>query len=82
MNKEELTMLENYKQLQRAYMALVEDKSFRCPRCFEKLVWDSDFDLQDFYDEEGIISFYHCNECKIDVEVTERYDIWFTIKSS
>lgn len=67
--------LENYKQLQRAYVALVEDRSFRCPRCFEKLIWDNDFDMKDIYDEDGLVSYYHCTDCKIDVEITERYDV-------
>ena len=66
--------LENYKQLQREYLKLVEDTSFRCPRCSDKLVWDNDFDMEDLYATEGLVSFYHCENCNINVEVTESYE--------
>lgn len=67
--KNEAIMLENYKELQRQYTRLLEDKSFRCPKCFEKLVWNDDMDMEDGY--VGKISYYHCLDCGIQVEVTE-----------
>lgn len=75
--KDQAIMLENYKELQRQYTRLLEDKSFRCPKCFEKLVFQSDYDMNEVYadDQEGVISVYTCNDCRIEVEVSEYYDM-------
>ena len=65
--------LQNYKQLQRSYLLLAEEQSNRCPKCFERLIWQGDYDMEDIYDDgvKGIISLYRCSDCNIDVEVTE-----------
>lgn len=36
-----------------------------CPFCGEPtIIWDNDYDLQDVgYEEEGILSEYHCMNC-------------------
>ena len=37
-----------------------------CWWCRGQLVWDSDFDAEDYYCEEGregIVTFLHCSEC-------------------
>lgn len=67
--KDQAIMLENYKELQRQYTRLLEDKSFRCPKCFDKLVWNDEMDMDDGY--VGKISFYYCPNCGLEVETTE-----------
>ena len=35
-----------------------------CAHCGSKLVWQNDFDFEDFHLEgEGIVSFYDCSGC-------------------
>ena len=46
---------------------------YQCFHCGNKsVVWDSDFDFEDFcYEGEGIVHVCHCSNCGADIE----YDI-------
>lgn len=48
----------------------------KCHKCGKEMIWQNDFDLQDFdYEErEGIISFYDCPDCNISYEITEVFE--------
>lgn len=47
----------------------------KCPVCEEELCWDSDADFDDLgIDGRGIISFYHCCNCKAEIEIYKRED--------
>ena len=37
-----------------------------CPVCMKELHWDSDSDTPN---EEYIVSFYHCANCGVDVDI-------------
>jgi endogenous inhibitor of DNA gyrase (YacG/DUF329 family) len=36
-----------------------------CPACNKKMVWQSDFDSEDYgYEDSGIVTIYECPECE------------------
>ena len=39
-----------------------------CPKCKDKMVWVSDFDLEDDEIQDGIQSFYTCRNKNCDVQ--------------
>ena len=42
----------------------------KCPVCGEFLCWGDDEEAEDIgCSAEGIISFYHCEKCGVDVEI-------------
>tara|TARA_R100001443_G_scaffold25193_1_gene37883 strand:+ start:1832 stop:1999 length:168 start_codon:yes stop_codon:yes gene_type:complete len=46
---------------------------FPCHKCDKKLVWQSDYDYQDFGIEDrlGIVGMYECEPCGVWVEIYE-----------
>ena len=43
-----------------------------CSLCKEELLWNNDFDYEDYgIDEDGIVSFYDCKNKKCNVESIE-----------
>lgn len=47
----------------------------KCFKCNETVIWQSDFDTEDYgIDEEGIISTYLCSACNSYYEVTTIFD--------
>lgn len=57
----------DYKKEYKEKLALME---FKCPSCGEPLSWDSDASAEDVgYSTEGIVSYYHCRNCNVEVEV-------------
>ena len=44
-----------------------------CPRCNEKMVWQSDYSCHEVSDcpcDNGIVSYYSCDGCNVKVELT------------
>tara|TARA_R110000822_G_scaffold53335_1_gene137613 strand:+ start:3057 stop:3224 length:168 start_codon:yes stop_codon:yes gene_type:complete len=47
-----------------------------CPRCNTNLIWDSDFDAEDYgIEQDGIVSIYTCPDDKCNIIVTI-YDLF------
>ena len=47
----------------------------KCHKCGLDMIWDNDYDLADFDCEaEGLLSFYHCDNCNITYEITEYWN--------
>lgn len=47
----------------------------KCFICGEEVIWESDFDSDDYgYEEQGIIHNYHCPKCGADYEVFEKFN--------
>ena len=45
----------------------------KCWYCGGKLVWDSDFNYDEVYDEgEGIVTYLHCSKCGAEIEYSRR----------
>lgn len=43
----------------------------KCFRCGGQVIWQSDFDTEDYgIEEEGIVSVYLCSKCNSDYTVT------------
>lgn len=44
---------------------------FLCPHCRARMLkWESDEEASDIgYYEEGIVSYYHCDNCGVHVEI-------------
>lgn len=44
----------------------------KCYICGHEVIWDSDFDTEDYgYERQGIVHEYHCPECGADITVVE-----------
>lgn len=41
-----------------------------CPICKKELHWDGDAEIEEVgRTEEGIVGFYHCENCNVDIEI-------------
>ena len=46
-----------------------------CPYCGHTMVWQSDFNYDEIFDEgDGVVSYYHCGNCGCDAEFSLRTD--------
>lgn len=56
-------------------MGLKGEFMYKCFICNGELIWMSDFDYEDIFGEgEGIVSYYHCNNCNADIEFAQRFE--------
>lgn len=47
----------------------------KCIYCNHELIWQSDFDTEDFgIDREGIVAIYICPECESEHQITRWID--------
>jgi hypothetical protein len=46
-----------------------------CWYCGGQLIWDSDFDMDEIYGEEGIVTYLHCSDCGANVEYTLKNEV-------
>lgn len=55
-------------------MNLKRRGSGACPRCNGNLIWQSDFDFEDYMiDGEGIVSNYICCDCDSEITVYSKF---------
>ena len=53
-----------------AAMEIIKDGYIVCPNCGSRMIWNSDFDMEDVgYSEKGIGSVYTCSKCKASIEI-------------
>ena len=47
-----------------------------CPYCGDSMVWQSDFNYDEVFggEGEGVVSYYHCDNCGCDAEFSLRTD--------
>ena len=45
-----------------------------CPYCGHSMIWQSDFNYDEVFGGEGIVSYYYCFNCGCDAEFSLRTD--------